>query len=132
MLTCKCVAEWHSDSVCLYWECEEESLYMCHSIAPGWCNVKDSVGYGGGFGMLGVISVCTVFLDIPSICDPSRSSISYLGCTLGIAWCISWSFPVVIWGGVDGAVFVMVMWGFPLLLCAFFGRYTRAARRKMT
>ncbi len=35
---------------------------------------------------------------------------------LGLMWCVGWAVGVVIWGGEDGATYVGIMWGLPILV----------------
>ena len=85
-----------------------------------------SVGVGGGFGFFGVIAFglglggCMSGKKLRRGLDLNLSS-SELGCCMffGIAWCLGWSAGVVIWGGVDGAMIVGIVWGVSLLVsCA--------------
>lgn len=111
VVACRCVSEWNGELVCAYWECEKMSMTKC-ARHDGWCNLEVSVGVGGVVGFVGVLVICV------SICTGRTFLRSACGVLFGILWCAIWAIGVVIWGGVDGATYVGIMWGVPILLAS--------------
>ncbi|CAM9772153.1 unnamed protein product [Scytosiphon promiscuus] len=116
VVRCECVAMWDGDRVCSYWECEEIGLATCGSVRGSWCNLGVSVGVGGVFGSLGILGVWAGLLASAKRDRCQLSSWVLVCCIMGVAWCMLWSSGVVIWGGVDGATIVGILWGTGLLV----------------
>lgn len=74
-----------------------------------------SVGVGGGFGFLGIVAFgvgLSVYNDKSSYTDHVFGVFVMF---LGVVWCLGWSAGVIIWGGVEGATIVGIIWGTGLL-----------------
>lgn len=80
---------------------------------------------------LGLCGVVTIRPAKPSVRPTNRSAstnrsssshfpkgLAVLFIIFGVLWCLSWAVGVVIWGGQDGATYVGIMWGVPLLMTA--------------
>lgn len=125
VVACECKFEWQGPLVCSYWECEELGLNRCTSSKQSWCNLGVSVGVGGGFGFIGAAFLCVCLCSLAP-----RLKVDYdtkirlcLGGIWAIIWCCSWASGVVIWGGVDGAKYVGIMWGVPICAALIFVVY---------
>lgn len=96
----------------------ELGLSTCNSAGKSWCDLGISVGVGGGLGFIGVIMICGGLIKI-SVEQKERGCPTVqnvLVIVMGVLWCLSWSSAVVVWGGVDGATYVGIMWGLPIML----------------
>ncbi|CAB1097860.1 unnamed protein product [Ectocarpus sp. CCAP 1310/34] len=118
VVTCECVATWNGDRLCSYWECEEIGLSSCNST-KGWCDLGLSIGLAGVFGLAGALAAGFSFASFGCF-EQSTTGMRAVVCMGigGILWCMVWSVGVVIWGGVDGVVYVGIMWGVSFLLAA--------------
>ncbi|CAN0472675.1 unnamed protein product, partial [Ectocarpus sp. 8 AP-2014] len=121
IVSCECMANWHGDQVCSFWECEEElGLSTCSSAGASWCDLGVSIGVGGGIGLLGVLAICSGIVLVGRMNSEGQSDTAagLMSIALGTVWCLSWSSGVVIWGGEVGATYVGIMWGVPIVLAA--------------
>ena len=123
VVACECKQEWQGGDVCSYWECEELGLKTCSSSKLCWCNLGVSVGVGGGLGIIGVALVCFCMCAIASplrvVDEDYKGTVCACG-ICGLVWCCLWAVGVVIWGGVDGAKYVGIMWGAPISVALSF------------
>lgn len=97
---------------------EELGLSTCSSAGASWCDLGVSVGVGGGIGLLGVLTICG---GVGLVCrinsqGESHTATGLIFITLGVVWCLSWASGVLIWGGEDGATYVGIMWGVPIVM----------------
>lgn len=123
VVACECKYEWQGPLVCSYWECEELGLNRCTSSKQSWCDLGVSVGVGGGFGLVGVAFLCLCICSFAPRVEVNDSAIVRGGGICAIIWCCSWASGVVIWGGVDGAIYVGIMWGVPISAALIFVVY---------
>lgn len=75
------------------------------------------VSIGSGLGMLGILATCSGV----RFSDSDDQAYTCAIPTLGIIWSLVWAVPVVIWGGVDGAMYVGITRGvfYPRGLAAY-------------
>lgn len=78
----------------------------------GW-----SIGLAGVFGLAGALATGFSFASFGCF-ERSTTGMGAVVCmgVGGILWCMVWSVGVVIWGGLDGVVYVGIMWGVGFLL----------------
>eukprot|EP00903_Cladosiphon_okamuranus_P019187 g17648.t2 len=120
VVACDCIANWDGDQMCSFWECEELGLSTCSSARSSWCNLGVSVGVGGGIGFLGVLLICGV-LCRKALMKPSTRADQWddiVPVLIGVLWCMVSAVGVVIWGGQDGAAYVGIMWGLPIVVAS--------------
>lgn len=97
---CSCMQA-QDDGVCVNWECQERGIDKCGGV----CDVRIAVGIGGTLGLVGLALLYVAVMDGGIICS-----------VLLVLWVLAAATSVVYWGGQDGAVYVAIMWGIPIIL----------------
>lgn len=100
-----------------HWECEELDLVICGSPDGDWsCHLSMSIGVGGGFGLFGIVMMGS-FINLVrrvgrthGLCDFFPVVLFFVGLFIACFIC------VLVWGGVDGATIVGIIWGTGLLV----------------
>lgn len=115
--SCACVDKFEGVSVCAYWNCEQRGLDMCSEGGLGWCNLGISLGVGGFFGSWGaLLAAWAIFRLLHRARHPSYMRMYGCFVLLGFFWMTAWSIGVVVWGGVDGAIYAGIWWGGLILI----------------
>lgn len=99
---CGCV-EGNAANGCTAWECMDKRISKCGGV----CSIGLAVGFAGTFGLLLGYFLLSSLKSGPGPCSVILF-VLVLACASG----------AVLWGGQDGAMYVAIMWGIPLVVFA--------------